>query len=160
MHARVVLLGPAPKLKRTTFAIACIVILFVLRSMQYGATYKTLDSVRFIMRSQGLVPGVVQMMQDGRLWLSSVVILVGTISGATAEAARIEFGIAELPGSGGNGDSFVVAIDESETALLAHARALIEWVESGAAPETSPGATILAANIVAGPDGINRNFLA
>jgi hypothetical protein len=87
-------------------------------------------------------------------------ILLGTGLVASAEAGKIEFGLAELPGRGSNGDSFVVAIDESETDLIAHARALIAWVQAGADPETSPGGTILGADIAAGPDGINRNFLA
>lgn len=88
------------------------------------------------------------------------VFLLGAALVTAASAARIEFGLAELPGSDGNGDSFVVAIDESQAELIAHARALIDWVESGSNPETSPGATILAADMAAGPDGINRNFLA
>jgi hypothetical protein len=76
-----------------------------------------------------------------------------------AQAGKIQFGLAELPGDAQHGDSFVVAIDESQTELIAHARALIQWVNSGADPENSPGATILVADIAAGADGINRNYL-
>src|SRR5688572_9949948 len=80
---------------------------------------------------------------------------------SSASAGKIAFGLAEVPGTmDPHGDSYVVAIDESETELIAHARALIDWIESGGDPQSSPGATILVTDIVAGADGLNRDFLA
>jgi len=78
-----------------------------------------------------------------------------------ANAGMIYFGLAELPGTADpHGDSFVVAIDESETELVTHARALVDWVDSGGNPAESPGAAIVVAEVAAGSDGINRDYLA
>lgn len=80
---------------------------------------------------------------------------------SSADAGKIEFLVAELPGTvDPHGDSYVLTIDESETELLEHARALVDWIAAGGDPETSPGATIVVSDMAAGPDGINRDVLA
>ena len=75
-------------------------------------------------------------------------------------AGQIQFVVAELPGMATHNDSYLISIDEDDAARLSHARALVQWVESGAAPEDSPGGTIVVANIAAGADGINRDVRA
>lgn len=57
-------------------------------------------------------------------------------------------------------DSYIIQIDDLDTVRLNHARSLITWVQSGAIPTQSPGATIVFANIAAGADGVNRNALS
>jgi hypothetical protein len=91
-------------------------------------------------------------------WLGAWFVM-GTL-GSSAQAGKIHFTVAELPGIDVHGDSYVIAIDESRTDLIDHARALIDWVESGGDEATSPGGTILVAPIAPGSDGINRNILA
>jgi hypothetical protein len=87
--------------------------------------------------------------------------LILSASATEAIAGQIQFGLAELPGSlDPHGDSFVITIPESETELISHARALVDWVAAGADPLDSPGSTILVTEMVAGGDGINRNYLA
>lgn len=72
----------------------------------------------------------------------------------------VHFGVAELAGtSNPHGDAFVITIPESETSLISHARALVEWVVAGGQPAKSPGASIVVAQIVSGSDGVNRNYL-
>jgi hypothetical protein len=79
---------------------------------------------------------------------------------SSAAAGKIEFTVAEIPGSVTHGDSYVIAIDESRADLIAHARALVDWVAEGGDPETSPGGTIVVAPIAEGADGFNRDVLA
>jgi hypothetical protein len=93
--------------------------------------------------------------------LSSCFVLL--MSGAVAQARLIEFVVAELPGSAGHNDSFIVQIDDADPDQadeLNHARSLVNWVQSGAAEESSPGATIVVAHIAPGSDGVNRDVLA
>lgn len=77
-----------------------------------------------------------------------------------ARAGKIEFLVAEPPWLVHNEDSYVVAIDESRSDLIAHARALADWVAAGGDQANSPGATIVVAPVAPGADGINRNVLA
>lgn len=87
--------------------------------------------------------------------------VVVLVMAAGVDAARIQFGVAELPATvEPHGDSFVVTIDESDPQLLAHARALVNWIAAGGQLMNSPGQTILVADIAAGADHINRNYLA
>lgn len=86
--------------------------------------------------------------------------LITWLSACPAIAGSIEFVVAELPGAKVHNDSYVISIDESDLSRLSHARALVEWVASGARPQDSPGATIVLANIKAGTEGDNRNVLA
>jgi hypothetical protein len=69
-----------------------------------------------------------------------------------ARAELVYFQAAELPGRQEHHDSFVVPI--SDPADISHARQLISK-----SPDEA-GATILFADIVAGADGINRDWLA
>jgi hypothetical protein len=70
---------------------------------------------------------------------------------APATAVPIAFLVAEHPGHEIHGDSYVLVLEEP--ADVAHARALIE--SKGAS-----GAAIVVAEIAAGADGLNRDFLA
>lgn len=83
-----------------------------------------------------------------------------TILGNSSVAAPIQFVVAEFPGHAEHGDSYVITIDSEDASRLNHARALVDWITSGADPSQTPGAPIVVANIAAGPDGINRNYLA
>jgi hypothetical protein len=75
-------------------------------------------------------------------------------------AARIGFLVAEYPNDQVHGDSFVVTIEESDSERLAHARALVAWIESGADLETAPDGRIVFTEMADGADGVNRNVLA
>ena len=87
--------------------------------------------------------------------------LLATVLASPLVALEIQFGLSELPGDvDPHGDSLVVVIPETETELISHARALVDWVKSGADPMQSPGSTILVTEIALGSDGINRNYLA
>jgi hypothetical protein len=92
-----------------------------------------------------------------QILLASLAVLLMT--GRPARAGLIRFLVGEY-GETVHGDSFVITIDEAEPLKLAHARSLIDWVETGAEPENSPGDTIIVAPIMAGADGINRDHLA
>lgn len=87
------------------------------------------------------------------LWLT-----VGLLP--SARAAPIHFLVAEIPPQQVHRDSYIVSIDSADTSRLDHARSLVAWVASGASPTASPGATIVAATIAMGSDGINRDLLA
>lgn len=82
------------------------------------------------------------------------------ILASAVDAGVVQFVVAEIPAERVHNDSFVISIDESDTAKLSHARALVEWIAAGAKPEESPGDTIVLADIRPGGDGINRNVLA
>jgi hypothetical protein len=74
-----------------------------------------------------------------------------TASGS-ARAGTVLFVVAEKPGIEGHHDSFVLPL--SEAADVAHARDLI------ARGPDAAGASVVAAEIAAGADGVNRNVLA
>lgn len=93
-----------------------------------------------------------------RMWLSTLCVLAAHSSPVLAEA--IHFAVAELPDREVHGDSYVISIDQHDGHRLRHARALVDWVVAGADPRSSPGATIVVANVLAGADGLNRNVLA
>ena len=86
--------------------------------------------------------------------------LVMATLASSAQAGKIQFAVAEVPGIDVHGDSYVITIDESRPDLISHARALIDWVESGGDPANSPGGTIIVAPVASGSDGINRDVLA
>jgi len=87
-------------------------------------------------------------------------VLLSAVLGSVAEAGKIEFLVAERPGTiDPHGDSYVIAIDESETDLLEHARALVNWADAGATTDP-PVAPIVVAEIAPGADGMNRDYLA
>jgi hypothetical protein len=96
----------------------------------------------------------------GWVRISLAVAALTAVLAPTARAGKIGFVVAELPRIAAHGDSYVVEIDESRTDLIAHARALIDWVAAGGNPADSPGGTIVVAPIEPGADGINRNVLA
>ncbi len=81
------------------------------------------------------------------------------LTGSTS-AGPIQFVVAEFPSEKVHNDSYLISIDDGDVSRLNHARALVDWVASGADPQNSPGATIVVANVVAGEDGINRDILA
>lgn len=93
-----------------------------------------------------------------RIWLSTLCVLAAYSNPVLA--GSIHFVVAELPGREVHGDSYVISIDEHDTNRLGRARALVDWVAAGAAPQSSPGTTIVVANVLAGADGLNRNVLA
>src|SRR4051812_50194458 len=86
-----------------------------------------------------------------RVWVAFVAALAAT-PGA-ARAGSVYFLISELPGQQEHHDSFVLPIEETNLAALAHARDL---VRRGPAA----GQTLFGADIVAGTDNINRDLLA
>jgi hypothetical protein len=88
-------------------------------------------------------------------------LLLSAVQAGVAEAGKIEFLVAERPGTiDPHGDSYVVAIDESQTALLEHARALVDWAAAGAVTDPPGDGPIVVAEIAAGGDGRNRDYLA
>ncbi|MCI0333184.1 MAG: hypothetical protein L0228_08175 [Planctomycetes bacterium] len=74
-----------------------------------------------------------------------------TASAQDARAGAIRFLVAEFPGQAQHHDSYVLPL--SDPAAIAHAR---ELIKSG----LSAGAPIVVAEIAAGANGINRNYLA
>ena len=72
-------------------------------------------------------------------------------STAPARAATVYFLVSEFPDQIEHGDSFVLPLDDE--ADIAHARDLVERGRDA-------GSTLIAADIVAGADDINRNILA
>ena len=77
----------------------------------------------------------------------------------TASALPIRFLVAEYLGQRVHHDSFVVMIDDAETELLSHARALAAWAEQGMPQEGGPDSRIVFMPIAPGADGINRNHV-
>ena len=57
--------------------------------------------------------------------------LVMATLASSAQAGKIQFAVAEVPGIDVHGDSYVITIDESRPDLISHARALIERGELG-----------------------------
>ena len=86
-------------------------------------------------------------------------LLAVSILALPVTAGPIHFLVAELPGNEVHNDSYVLSIDEQDTDRIDHARALADWVASGANPVDSPGATIVVSSIAAGQNGINRNAI-
>ena len=78
-----------------------------------------------------------------RCLVSSMLLL--SVLSCSAIAGPIQFIVAEFPGQEVHNDSYVISIDEQDSNRLRHARALVEWIDSGAAPENSPGSTIVVA---------------
>lgn len=90
-----------------------------------------------------------------------MVIGVALVHAPSVEAGKIEFLVAERPGTiDPHGDSYIISIDESQTALLEHARALVDWAEAGAMTDPPEGGAIVVAETAAGADGRNRDYLA
>lgn len=80
--------------------------------------------------------------------------------GNDAQGARIAFLVAEYPGQETHGDSFVISIDALDTDRLQHARLLVDWISSGANLDNAPDGRIVVSAVVAGADGVNRNWRA
>jgi len=93
-----------------------------------------------------------------RLWLSTLCVLAAHSNPILA--GPIHFVVAELPGQEVHRDSYVISIDEHDTNRLGHARALVDWVGTGADPQSSPGTMIVVAKVLIGADGLNRNVSA
>jgi len=87
-------------------------------------------------------------------------ILLAACLAEFALAFPIQFLVAAPPQTPVLDDSYIITIDSEDAVRLNHARALVGWVDSGANPIDSPGATIVVADILAGGDGINRDVLA
>ena len=87
-----------------------------------------------------------------RAWVASVVAVGLTVLGAQVSlAAPVYFLVSEFPDQVEHGDSFVLPLEDPDD--IAHAR---ELVRRGRAA----GSYLVAADIVAGADSINRDILA
>jgi len=76
-----------------------------------------------------------------------------------ANAVPIQFLMSEAPGVPIHNDSYVITIDDADSAKVNHARAIVNWIESGAIPARSPGSLIVVTSIAAGANGRNRDIL-
>jgi uncharacterized protein (TIGR03382 family) len=88
-----------------------------------------------------------------RMFVERSVCIVGAavILAAHASAATIQFVVAERPGEVVHGDSYILPLSDPDD--IAHARALLTAEPGTLAP-------IAVANVAAGADGINRDWLA
>jgi hypothetical protein len=84
----------------------------------------------------------------------------GTIFTGSLQAGPIAFLVAERPSQASNNDSYVIVIDDSNTALIGHARSIVAWIQGGENPATEPDDKIIVTAIEKGPNGINRDLLA
>src|SRR5688500_16198404 len=85
-----------------------------------------------------------------RCSLVFVFALMSMVAFTEVSAAPVYFLVSEFPDQKEHGDSFVLPLEEADD--IAHARDLIERGRSA-------GRTLIAADMVAGADQINRNIL-
>ena len=83
--------------------------------------------------------------------LAAVVLFAMAAGAAQSSAATVYFLVSEFPDQREHGDSFVLPLDDADD--IAHARDLV-------ARGRDAGRYLVAADIVAGADNINRNILA
>jgi hypothetical protein len=89
-------------------------------------------------------------MARARWALLAAGVLISAMARASS-AAPVYFLVSEFPDQREHGDSFVLPLEEADD--IAHARDLV-------ARGRAAGRTLIAADIVAGADNINRNLLA
>ena len=75
-----------------------------------------------------------------------------------SRAERIPFVVAEYE-TPQHGDSYLVRIDDRDSATLQHARDIVDWFQAGAVPEDNPGALIVLTDIERGFHGWNRDYV-
>ena len=93
-----------------------------------------------------------------KITLFPVAIVLPLLTLVDSRAERIPFVVAEYE-TPQHGDSYLIRIDDRDSATLQHARDIVDWFQAGALPEDNPAALIVLTDIERGFHGWNRDYV-
>lgn len=96
-------------------------------------------------------------MKSWMSWLGAMLLV--SLMPLKARSEPIAFLVGEYPSQKVHNDSYVITIDDTNGALISHARQLAAWVQAGEPVATMPDDRIVLTAIEPGVNPINRNWL-